>query len=62
MQKINQALLDDVILQLTQDLFHSFRSSYKSEQTFRLDSLQADSVNIFEYVYENRGTLFPVGK
>jgi AcrR family transcriptional regulator len=50
-----EALLDDVILQSTQDLFRSFRASYKTEQTIRLDRLQADSVRIFEYVYENRG-------
>jgi AcrR family transcriptional regulator len=49
-----EALLDDVILQLTQDLFLSFRASYKTEQTLRLDKLQADSVNIFEYIYKNR--------
>lgn len=48
-----EALLDDFIEDLIQDLLMSFRAPYEHEEIFRIDELTANSVQIFEHIHQH---------
>ncbi|MBP2000242.1 AcrR family transcriptional regulator [Paenibacillus shirakamiensis] len=48
-----EALLDDIISELIQDLLRSFRAPYEKIDVFRVHELPANSVMIFDHVYQH---------
>ncbi|UKS25079.1 TetR/AcrR family transcriptional regulator [Paenibacillus sp. HWE-109] len=47
-----EALLDDIISDLIQQLLQSFRAPYEKVKVFHIDELHANSVMIFEHIFE----------
>ncbi|MFD0590989.1 TetR/AcrR family transcriptional regulator [Paenibacillus sp. GCM10027627] len=47
-----EALLDDVISELIDELVESFRAPYGDVDVFRVDELSANSVKIFEHIHD----------
>ncbi|MFC4812640.1 TetR/AcrR family transcriptional regulator [Paenibacillus sp. GCM10023250] len=48
-----EALLDDIIAELIRELLRSFRAPYEGVDVFRVSELSANSVMIFDHIYEN---------
>lgn len=48
-----EALLDDIMNGLIADLLKSFRAPYENQDVFQVQELTANSVKLFEHVYEN---------
>lgn len=48
-----EALLDEVISELIDELVESFRAPYGGVDVFRIDELTANSVKIFEHIHEH---------
>lgn len=48
-----EALLDDIISELIEKLLLSFRAPYEKLEYFHVEQLQANSVKLFEHIYEN---------
>nr|WP_312890972.1 TetR/AcrR family transcriptional regulator [Paenibacillus endophyticus] len=48
-----EALLDEIISGLIQDLLRSFRAPYENVELFRIDELPAKSVMIFDHIYQH---------
>ncbi|MCS7463647.1 TetR/AcrR family transcriptional regulator [Paenibacillus doosanensis] len=48
-----EALLDDVISELIGRLLQSYRAPYESAEVFRISEMAANSVMIFQHVFEN---------
>ncbi|GLX69914.1 TetR/AcrR family transcriptional regulator [Paenibacillus glycanilyticus] len=48
-----EALLDDIIYALIEELLQSFRAPYENEEYFSIHELPAHSVKIFEHIHEH---------
>ncbi|SFI35699.1 transcriptional regulator, TetR family [Paenibacillus sp. UNC496MF] len=48
-----EALLDDIIAELIRELLQSFRAPYEGTDVFLISELSANSVMIFDHIYEN---------
>lgn len=51
-----EALLDDILAELIQKLLLAFRAPYEKNEIFRINELPANSVMIFEHMFENAST------
>ncbi|MWC29371.1 TetR/AcrR family transcriptional regulator [Paenibacillus sp. MMS18-CY102] len=48
-----EALLDDIIEELIQQLLASFRAPYEHQDVFRVNELTANSVKIFDHIHQH---------
>ncbi|RIX52025.1 TetR/AcrR family transcriptional regulator [Paenibacillus nanensis] len=49
-----EALLDDVLGELIDELIAAFRAPYDKVELFRVDEMSANSVKIFEHIYSRK--------
>ncbi len=54
-----EALLDDIISQLIEQLLQSFRAPYENVEIFRINEMPAHSVMIFEHIF-NRSSIYTI--
>lgn len=48
-----EALLEDIITGLIEQLLQSFRAPYENEEVFRIEELPAHSIKIFEHIHQH---------
>lgn len=48
-----EALLDDILTPLMEELIASFRAPYGEVDVFHIDELPANAVKIFDYIHQN---------